>query len=81
MVITTKYILIERKDITQVIHDSDDDWQFLSSDDVNESDALVVSIEQIIDYDNSIKELLNLPRNRIALRSNKNNSWIINSLE
>lgn len=77
MVITTKYVLIEKKTITQVIHDSDGDWQFLTNDDVVESDALVVSLEQILDYDLSISELLDLPNNIIAIRDDKNSKWVI----
>ncbi|MFM9988585.1 hypothetical protein [Flavobacterium sp.] len=79
MVITTKYVLIEKKNIIRVIHDSDGDWQFLTNDNVVESDALVVSLQQILEYDESISELLSLPRNKIAIRENKNSKWIINN--
>jgi hypothetical protein len=80
IVITSKYVLYTKKEITKVIRDSDGDWQFLSNDVIAESDALVVSLDYMIDYDSTVKVLINMPLNSIAQRDTKNNDWIINNL-
>lgn len=58
-VITTKSILNKSSDILQVWHDEDDGvWQFLDGSDVNEENALIISLKEIVELDNSISQLL-----------------------
>lgn len=76
MVITTKNIVNNRSAILSVWHDADDGmWQFLDGTDVNEEDAMIVSLEQIVKIDNSIKEVLDLPLGWVAWREQKGSVW------
>ncbi len=79
-VITTKYILEEGEPILYVIRDEDGDWQFLDGQDITEADAIVVSLGQIIERDNSIKELLDMPKETEAKRKDTNNPWVFYKL-
>lgn len=76
-VITTKYIINENRPILLVVHDEDDDWQFLGGQENIENDALVVSLKQIIEYDHSIELLLKMPKNCTAIRKNRKSDWVI----
>lgn len=77
-VITTKNILNRSLDILQVWHDEDDGmWQFLDGTDIKEEDALIVSLKEIVELDNSILQLYSLPLGWVAFRSNKNSEWEI----
>lgn len=75
-VITTKNILNNSSDILQVWHDKDDGmWQFLDSTDIDEEDALIVSLKEIVELDNSILQLYSLPLGWVAFRNNRNSEW------
>lgn len=76
-VITTKNILDKSSDILLVCHDEDDGiWQFLDGKDINEEDALIISLKEIVELDNSISQLLySLPLGWSAFRNNKNSEW------
>jgi hypothetical protein len=64
-----------------VLHEEDEDWQFLGSEgNLNESDAMVVSLGEIIQFDETISEIINLPIGKQALRNNKGESWYIYDL-
>lgn len=77
MVITTKDIIQKKKDIKLVSHDEDDGmWEFLDGDEVDEKSAAVVSINEIVEIDNSINELFDLPLGWIAHRESKDSKWI-----
>ena len=56
--ITTKYVVNNNSIIVSVFYDEDGDWQFLGEEEVSEEDAIVVSIQEMIDID---KSLVNLP--------------------
>ncbi len=76
MVITTKNIIEEKAPILSVWHDSDDGmWQFLDSSDVNEEDAVLVSLEEIVNLDISISEVSDLPLGWVAWREAKDGIW------
>ncbi|OOF84011.1 hypothetical protein BKG92_01395 [Rodentibacter ratti] len=75
-VITTKNILNKSSDILQVWHDKDDGmWQFLDGTDINEEDALIISLKEIVELDNSILQLYSLPLGWVAFRNNRNAEW------
>ncbi len=77
MVITTKSIMQNIKDIVLVSHDEDDGmWEFLDGMDVDEENAVIVSIWEMVCIDNSVNELFDLPIGWIAYRENKNGRWI-----
>lgn len=77
-VITTKAIVSKRKNILIIYRDHEGDFQFLDGDDVNESDAMVVSLAQVLELDSSIKDVVEkLEFNKTAHRKSVSGSWEI----
>lgn len=75
--ITTKKIVSGQSDILLVSHDEDDGmWEFLDGEDVCEENAVVVSMFEMSQIDESINELYDLPLGWIAYRENKTTEWI-----
>ena len=67
-VFTTKNILQNNERINLVVHDQDDEWQFLDGNDVSMEDIMIVALKTILEYDDTIKEILNLDKNMYAVR-------------
>ena len=60
--ITLRSIVIDRQPILHVVHDADDHgWQFLGLEDADPDQAAVVSMEQIVALDASIRDVADLP--------------------
>jgi len=79
MAITTKKIVSGQSDILLVSHDEDDGmWEFLDGEDVCEENALVVSMYEMVQIDESINKLYDLPLGWIAYRESKTTEWIRN---
>ena len=58
--------------------DADDGyWQFLCGKNHNIEDSRVISLQQIYEFDKSIKEIANLEYGKIAYRKDKNSKWNI----
>ena len=75
--ITTKKIVSSQSEILLVSHDEDDGmWEFLDGEDVCEENAVVVSMFEMSQIDESINELYDLPLGWIAYRENKTTEWI-----
>ncbi len=82
MVITTKDIILGMKPILLVSHDLEDGmWEFLDSEDVDENNARIVSLDEMLKIDSSITGLHDLPLGWIAYRSDINDSWIKECIE
>jgi len=74
--ITLHRILDGSSDILYVVHDEEDHgWQFLDGGDVYEEDAAVVSLEQIVKLDNSIKEIATIRLGARAWRETVSSPW------
>ncbi|MEI7595745.1 MAG: DUF2185 domain-containing protein [Bacteroidota bacterium] len=83
-VITTKFVVKDKKEITYVTHDADDGaWQFFSSDDFDnyEDVAMILSLEEIINIDRTVLEIANLPLGYFATRKTSKDRWTINKPE
>ncbi|MEL7570773.1 MAG: hypothetical protein AAGU14_09475 [Eubacteriaceae bacterium] len=77
MVITTKNIINKKSPILIVLHDADDAmWQFLDGSDIVDEDAAIVSLEEIFNIDNTIKEVADLQLGSFAWREQANSDWI-----
>lgn len=63
-VFTVKDIATKRRNILFVVHDEDEEWQFLPGTDVDIKDIQVVSLQNILEIDGTISEILNLKYNR-----------------
>ena len=75
--ITTKYVVNNNSIIVSVFYDEDGDWQFLGEEEVSEEDAIVVSIQEMIDIDKSLANLPDLKEGESAYRKNKESIWLI----
>jgi hypothetical protein len=75
-VITLKRIIAGNRPILRVTHDLEDHgWQFLDGDDVEESDAAVVGLAEIVALDPSLLEVADLPPGWCAWRSSPTAPW------
>lgn len=75
-VFTVKRIVDKSAPILYIVHDTDDEWQFLSGEDVSTSDIMIVSMDQILDIDKSLGDLSWLPQGMFAVRKTVNHKWI-----
>ena len=77
-VFTTKSVVEDKKEITYVVHNLEDGaWQFHSSDLVKIKDAMIVSLSEIIEIDNTLLEIADLPLGYAATRESIKNKWTI----
>lgn len=77
-VITTKYVINNNSPIIRVMHEKDGDWQFLGKEEnLSESDAFVLSLEEILCLDNTLNEVLHLPLGKQAYRTSPKDNWIV----
>ncbi len=79
-VFTTRFVIEDNSEITYATHDHDGDWQFMSNDEFDESDARVVSLEEILERDPTLLKLADLPLGYEASRNDKYSNWEINSI-
>jgi len=78
-VFTTRFVVLDKKPITFVTHESEDGaWQFFSDDNFDdfEAVAMVVALGEIIELDSSILSLSDLPEGFIAYRESEKDDWI-----
>lgn len=76
IVITTKNVINKSDCITTVYHDNDDGmWQFLGNTQIDETNAILVSLEEICMIDDSENDLCQMPCGYMAYR--KENTWTI----
>lgn len=81
-VFTTKYILKESSPVLYVFHyENDGAWSFSGYEDCRDSDYRVISLEEMINIDNSILDLADMPYGYMAKRDDKNFPWIIEPFE
>lgn len=81
-VITTKYVINNNSPIIRVIHEKDGDWQFLGKEEnLSESDAFVLSLEEILCLDKTLNEVLHLPLGKQAYRTSSKGNWIASDID
>ena len=81
-VLTTRFVIYDNSEIIRIIHEENGDWQFLGCEDnLKESDAVVVSLGEMTDFDNSLSVVDSLPVGKQALRTNKQSPWYIYDIE
>ena len=81
-VFTTKYVVNDKSPIIKVIHEKDGDWQFLSKEEIlNDSDAFVLSLEEILCLDKTLYAVLFLPLGQQAFRTDIKAQWIICNID
>ncbi len=75
-VLTTRYV-INNSPVVCVIYDEDGDWQFLGTEEIDESDAVVLSMEEIMKHDGSLCNVPELECGQSAVRENIHSPWRI----
>lgn len=75
-VITTKFVIENKSPIVSVFRDEDGDWQFFSKEEnIQEKDARVVSLNEILEIDSTIKDILWISNGMQAWRDNIDGEW------
>lgn len=68
-VYTIKRITDRKSEISYILHDNDNEWQFLDGGDVDMAELMVVSINNILKIDPTVKDILEtLPEGFSALK-------------
>ncbi|MFT4073674.1 MAG: hypothetical protein QM654_17335 [Dysgonamonadaceae bacterium] len=81
-VFTTKFILDLDSPILYIYHfEEDGAWQFSGIENCEEKDFRIISLDEVINIDNSILTMANLPLGYYAYRESKNSKWIIQKIE
>jgi hypothetical protein len=76
VIFTTKKIVHENEPILYVYHDEEDGaWQFHHGESVEISDAVILTLDQIVGMDSTINELSNLPIGWKAWRESRMQPW------
>lgn len=73
-VITTRYVLDANSTITYVSYDEAGDWLFFGDEDITDSDTCAISIEQILELDDTL-DLLDLSPGQGAKRIDIDSDW------
>lgn len=79
-VFTTKFVIEDSKDITEVYHEADDGaWQFFSDDNFDDyaKVVMVVGLGEMVRHDDSILEIADIPLGYVAHRKFKGDKWIV----
>lgn len=76
-VFTTTFVMTGNSPVVKVIHDRDDDWQFLSAEGADMSQVMLVSLLEIVDRDKTINELSSLPMGQQAARKQVGDKWVV----
>ena len=77
-VITTRFVIYDNSEIIRIIHEENGDWQFLGrEEDLEELDAVVISLGEMMDFDDSLSIVESLPEGKQALRTDKMSPWYI----
>lgn len=76
-VFTSRYVMKEKSPIVYVTLHDDGCWEFYSKEAINESDIMVVALQNIVHLDPPIKDILNLQVGFAAIRNEGNDKWNI----
>ena len=77
-VFTTRFVIYDNSEIIRIIHEENGDWQFLGyEENLNESDAIIISLGEMLNFDNSLNIVDSLPMGKQALRKDKQSPWYI----
>jgi Uncharacterized protein conserved in bacteria len=77
-VFTTKYILEQHSPVLSVYHyENDGAWSFSGCEKCEDGDYRVISLEEMINIDNSILELADMPLGFCAKRNSITSLWEI----
>ncbi len=73
--ITTRSVMYDGAVVIRVILDSEGYWQFLPGSALDEAEAMVVSVQQVLNGDPTLQELMTLPYGSLATRTGRDENW------
>ncbi len=76
-VLTTRYVVKNNSSVVTVIYDEDGDWQFLGAEEIDESDAVVLSMKEMIKHDGILYNVPELECGQSAMREKIHHPWRI----
>lgn len=76
-VLTTRYVVKNNSSVVTIIYDEDGDWQFLGAEEIDESDAVVLSMKEMIKHDDTLYNIPELKCGQSAVRENIHSPWRI----
>lgn len=76
-VFTTRHVINRNSDILHVYHDEDGDWQFFGPEEIDEADAAIVTMREILEIDSSLTTILNIKTGSHAHRNSRGEKWVI----
>jgi len=75
-VLSTRFVLFEKDPIIYVYYQEEEGlWEFIGSHSLEESDYIVVSIDELLEVDLTILELVDLMTDTYAYRESKDVKW------
>ena len=76
-VISSRFVVNEGSSITAVFYDEDGDWQLFSDEPIEMEDTVIVSVQQILEIDNTLLNLPELEAGESAQKESRDAEWII----
>lgn len=77
VVFTVREVVLRGALVQYVHHDEDNDWQFLPDKEVSVDDMMLISLKQMLDHDETLIRVLDIPTGYKAYRKTKNDHWEI----
>lgn len=74
-VITTIFVVNQKSPITEVVYDTDGDLQMLGDEDAEVEEAMVLSLGQLLDLDQTLLDLPDLTQGMRYLRNHIGDNW------
>lgn len=75
-VISSTYVLKEKQPVLHVVRDDEDEWQFhCGNHDYSSEKLMLVTLQNMLDYDSTLVEVADLPVNYFATRDSEQDSW------
>ena len=75
--VTTRHVIRKEQPITHVYHDEEDHgWQFHYAGPIDMADALLVTLDSIVDIDPTVIEIADFPPGWAATRERPGLPWI-----
>jgi len=74
-IFTVKNVVRGTSPVLLVVHDNDNEWQFLPNESVTEEDIMIISLENIIKIDPTLEEILWIPEGTEAVREDTGKDW------
>jgi hypothetical protein len=80
-VLTTLNVLDDKIPVLNVVHNEGDDWMFFEGDYFDVRMLEIGTLAELIEIDETLMSILDLPENHIAKRASRDSPWVITPQE